>query len=139
MRGFISAFIFPKACVPQKSSGTNNCPRESGSIGRPSLAAELPRYPSVHRGSIEKNYEKSPAIDRRQTEIRRIRGQFNWNSFVTTTHRDFYWDQVLVSPRQTVFIDFDLFCLGSPDLAVGNYSGHLREDALRCPDYQLVR
>lgn len=82
--------------------------------------------------------ELSPAINRLQTDIRRISRQFKWNSWITTIHRDFYFDQVLVSPGQTVLIDFDLCCLGAPELDVGNYIGHLREYALRCPELQLA-
>lgn len=82
--------------------------------------------------------ELSPAMDRLQREIRTISAQFNRNGLMTTIHRDFYFDQVLVSPRQTVLIDFDLCCLGPPALDVGNYIGHLREYAVRFPEARLA-
>jgi hypothetical protein len=48
-------------------------------------------------------------------------------------HRDFYFEQVLISPRQTWLIDFDCCCVGPPELDVGNYVAHLRELAVRYP------
>ncbi len=51
----------------------------------------------------------------------------------TTIHRDFYFDQVLISKFWTVLVDFDLCCIGPPELDVGNYIGHLREYGLRFP------
>lgn len=48
-------------------------------------------------------------------------------------HRDFYPDQVLAEPMQNrlYLIDFDLFCAGHPAIDVGNFIGHLTEQALR--------
>lgn len=52
----------------------------------------------------------------------------------TGIHRDFYADQVLVEAERIHVIDFDLFCVGDPALDVGNFSGHLLEQATRQPD-----
>jgi aminoglycoside phosphotransferase (APT) family kinase protein len=46
-------------------------------------------------------------------------------------HRDFYPAQVLVDGAQLWLIDFDLYCLGDPGLDVGNFIGHVTEQALR--------
>jgi hypothetical protein len=56
-------------------------------------------------------------------------------------HRDFYSSQVIVEgPPADCFsaagarlwlIDFDLYCLGDPGLDVGNFIGHITEQALR--------
>lgn len=102
------------------------------------LEDELTLLDSRFKQLAQSHSELTPAIDRLQTEIRRISRQFNWNGLITTIHRDFYFDQVLVSPQQTVLIDFDLSCLGPPELDVGNYIGHLREYAVRCPEFRLA-
>lgn len=47
-------------------------------------------------------------------------------------HRDFYADQVIVDGPRLYLIDFDLYCLGDPALDIGNFLGHLTEQALRC-------
>jgi hypothetical protein len=46
-------------------------------------------------------------------------------------HRDFYGDQVLVDGDRLWLIDFDLYCLGDPALDIGNFVGHITEQALR--------
>lgn len=46
-------------------------------------------------------------------------------------HRDFYSDQVLVDGRWLTLVDFDLYCVGDPALDIGNYLGHVTEQALR--------
>jgi hypothetical protein len=46
-------------------------------------------------------------------------------------HRDFYPAQVLVDGARLWLIDFDLYCLGDPGLDVGNFIGHVTEQALR--------
>lgn len=46
-------------------------------------------------------------------------------------HRDFYADQVIVNEDGLHLIDFDLYCLGDPALDIGNFLGHLTEQALR--------
>ncbi len=46
-------------------------------------------------------------------------------------HRDFYADQVLVAGERLTLVDFDEFCLGDPALDVGNFLGHVIEQALR--------
>ena len=46
-------------------------------------------------------------------------------------HRDFYPAQVIVDGARLWLIDFDLFCLGDPGLDVGNFIGHVTEQALR--------
>ncbi len=50
---------------------------------------------------------------------------------VTSIHRDFYPDHVLIDGRQLTIIDFDLYCLGSPALDIGNCAGHMIEQGLR--------
>lgn len=46
-------------------------------------------------------------------------------------HRDFYSSQVIVEGARLWLIDFDCFCLGDPGLDVGNFLGHVIEQALR--------
>lgn len=46
-------------------------------------------------------------------------------------HRDFYSSQVIVDADRLWLIDFDCFCLGDPGLDVGNFIGHVTEQALR--------
>lgn len=46
-------------------------------------------------------------------------------------HRDFYPDQVIVDGPRLWLIDFDLFCQGDPGLDVGNFLGHVIEQAVR--------
>lgn len=46
-------------------------------------------------------------------------------------HRDFYGDQVIVDGSRLYLIDLDLYCEGDPGLDVGNFVGHLTEQALR--------
>jgi hypothetical protein len=46
-------------------------------------------------------------------------------------HRDFYSSQVIVDGARLWLIDFDLYCLGDPGLDVGNFIGHITEQALR--------
>lgn len=46
-------------------------------------------------------------------------------------HRDFYSSQVIVEGDRLWLIDFDCFCLGDPGLDVGNFIGHVTEQALR--------
>ncbi len=46
-------------------------------------------------------------------------------------HRDFYSSQVIVDEARLWLIDFDCFCLGDPGLDVGNFLGHVIEQALR--------
>jgi phosphotransferase family enzyme len=46
-------------------------------------------------------------------------------------HRDFYPDQVIVAGDRLYLIDFDLYCSGDAALDIGNFLGHLIEQALR--------
>jgi len=46
-------------------------------------------------------------------------------------HRDFYADQVIVQGDRLYVVDFDLFCSGDPALDIGNFLGHVTEQALR--------
>ena len=46
-------------------------------------------------------------------------------------HRDYYADQILFDGSQLFVLDFDLYCLGDPALDIGNFIGHLTEQALR--------
>jgi hypothetical protein len=46
-------------------------------------------------------------------------------------HRDFYGDQVLVDDDRLWVLDFDLYCWGDPALDIGNFLGHMTEQALR--------
>ena len=46
-------------------------------------------------------------------------------------HRDFYSSQVIVDGARLWLIDFDCFCLGDPGLDLGNFIGHVTEQALR--------
>jgi len=46
-------------------------------------------------------------------------------------HRDFYAEQVIVHGDRLCVVDFDLFCMGDPALDIGNFLGHVTEQALR--------
>ena len=46
-------------------------------------------------------------------------------------HRDFYPDHVLVDGQILYLLDFDLYCAGDPGLDMGNFIGHLTEQAVR--------
>lgn len=46
-------------------------------------------------------------------------------------HRDFYQDQVLVTPDKISLLDFDLAAMGDPAVDLGNFIAHLRELSLR--------
>ncbi|MDX1927825.1 MAG: aminoglycoside phosphotransferase family protein [Pirellulaceae bacterium] len=48
-------------------------------------------------------------------------------------HRDFYFDQVLVSGKHVYLLDLDLAAMGPAELDVGNYLAHLDEYAMRQP------
>lgn len=50
---------------------------------------------------------------------------------VTGIHRDFYPDQVIVSPARLWLVDLDLFSLGDPTIDIANFVAHLRELGLR--------
>lgn len=47
------------------------------------------------------------------------------------SHRDFYADQLIVSGGRMFLIDFDLFCEADPGLDIGNFIGHVTEQAVR--------
>jgi aminoglycoside phosphotransferase (APT) family kinase protein len=49
-------------------------------------------------------------------------------------HRDFYADQVIVDESRLYLLDLDLYCEGDPALDVGNFLGHMTEQALRTLD-----
>ena len=46
-------------------------------------------------------------------------------------HRDFYGDQVIVDGARLYVVDFDLYCVGDSALDIGNFLGHMTEQALR--------
>lgn len=46
-------------------------------------------------------------------------------------HRDFYGDQVIVDGGRLFLVDFDLYCMGDSALDLGNFLGHMTEQALR--------
>ena len=46
-------------------------------------------------------------------------------------HRDFYADHVILDGSVLYLIDFDLYCEGDPALDIGNFMGHLTEQAMR--------
>lgn len=46
-------------------------------------------------------------------------------------HRDFYPDQIIVDDARLYLLDLDLYCRGDPSLDIGNFLGHLTEQALR--------
>lgn len=52
-------------------------------------------------------------------------------SLVKPIHRDFYHDQVLWDGKKLHLLDFDLLCLGSPYLDLGNFIAHIQEQCLR--------
>lgn len=51
--------------------------------------------------------------------------------WVTSIHRDFYPDQVIVGPARTWLLDLDLFSLGGAKIDIANFVAHLREFGLR--------
>ncbi len=50
---------------------------------------------------------------------------------MTTIHRDYYPDQIIVAGSRLYLLDLDLCCQGDSALDVGNFLGHLQEHALR--------
>lgn len=52
---------------------------------------------------------------------------------VTTIHRDYYPDQILLSKDEQgiTVVDFDLFCMGDPAVDIGNFIAHLTEMSIR--------
>jgi len=57
-------------------------------------------------------------------------------SRTSTIHRDFYFDQVLISGPQVVLLDLDNFSLGPRGLDIGNYVAHLTEFGIRRPEHR---
>lgn len=53
---------------------------------------------------------------------------------MTTIHRDYYPDQIMVAGSRLYLLDLDLCCQGDSALDVGNFLGHLQEHALRFHD-----
>lgn len=49
----------------------------------------------------------------------------------TPIHRDFYHDQLLLTPDRAYLLDLDLCCLGDPAVDLGNFIAHLLELAIR--------
>lgn len=49
----------------------------------------------------------------------------------TGIHRDFYPDQVLVARDRIYLLDLDLYCIGDPNLDIGNFIAHITEQSLR--------
>lgn|GEM_PF-432537 len=47
------------------------------------------------------------------------------------SHRDFYYEHVIVDGSRIYLLDFDLYCKADPGLDIGNFLGHLTEYALR--------
>jgi len=47
------------------------------------------------------------------------------------SHRDFYFDHVIVDGSRLYLLDFDLYCKADPGLDTGNFIAHLTEYALR--------
>jgi thiamine kinase-like enzyme len=56
---------------------------------------------------------------------------------VTSIHRDFYHDQVIVDGNRFYLTDFDNYCMGDPALDIGNFKAHLEEYALRKNDHEI--
>ncbi|MCA9125720.1 MAG: phosphotransferase [Planctomycetales bacterium] len=75
-------------------------------------------------------------IEALQNLTREIADRLSVQRNESTIHRDFYFDQVLVSPKHTVLLDWDLGCIGPAELDVGNYVAHLREYAIRNTNFQ---
>ncbi|MEZ6136404.1 MAG: aminoglycoside phosphotransferase family protein [Pirellulaceae bacterium] len=73
-------------------------------------------------------------INRLEEKVDAVANELRSSSLLTTIHRDFYFDQVLLTETQVVMVDLDLCCLGPLELDVGNYIGHLREYAIRFPE-----
>lgn len=48
-------------------------------------------------------------------------------------HRDFYADQVMVDGPRLYLLDFDLYCQGPVAVDLGNFVGHVAEQAVREP------
>ncbi len=75
-----------------------------------------------------------PAWTGRIAKLQRACEQLGASVGATPTcgiHRDFYSAQVIVDGARLWLIDFDLYCQGDPGLDVGNFIGHLSEQALR--------
>ncbi|HEY4490347.1 MAG TPA: glycosyltransferase, partial [Acidobacteriota bacterium] len=51
-------------------------------------------------------------------------------------HRDFYSDQIIVSPDRIYLVDLDLYSEGEPALDAGNFLGHTTEQRIRHPEQE---
>jgi hypothetical protein len=75
-----------------------------------------------------------PSLERRVTRLlglcRRLAATTESNG-ARPIHRDFYGDQIIIDGPRTWLLDLDLFCLGDPSLDIGNFVGHVTEQALR--------
>ena len=83
-------------------------------LGR--VGASQPRLASRLRRLVERCARAGARLDDRQA---------------CGVHRDFYPDQVLVDGARVTVLDFDLYCVGDPALDIGNFLGHVTEQALR--------
>lgn len=69
-------------------------------------------------------------VNRLESACDRLAGTLP-DTLPTGIHRDFYPAQVIVAPDRLYLIDFDLYCLGDPALDIGNFLGHMTEQAVR--------
>lgn len=82
--------------------------------------------------------ELNTLVDRLETKVHTVVNELGASQVQSVIHRDFYFDQILLMDSQVVLVDFDLCCLGPPELDIGNYIGHLREYSRRFPKFAMV-
>lgn len=82
--------------------------------------------------------ELNALVDRLMKKAAAVCDELRFPSLQTAIHRDFYFEQVLLSHERTILVDLDLCCCGPPELDVGNYIGHLHEYAFRCPNVAVL-
>lgn len=87
----------------------------------------------LHRGLLEVSRtapELSGRIERIARQCDSLAEKIPQNTPVCS-HRDFYFDHVIVDGHRLYLLDFDLYCKADPGLDIGNFIAHLTEYALR--------
>lgn len=104
-------------------------------LGQHTIDHELALLQKRFQQLKQKRPELSPLVGQLEVKVANIGDELRPGTLQTTIHRDFYFDQVLLTGVQCTLVDLDLCCFGPPELDVGNYIGHLREYAIRHPRF----
>lgn len=87
----------------------------------------------LHRGLLEVS-RMTPEWSKRIERIARqcdLLAEIIPKNKPVCSHRDFYFDHVIVDGHRLYLLDFDLYCKANPGLDTGNFIAHLTEYALR--------